>query len=402
MAQPGASYTADASLPTSRPLAGFEKKSILEAYILAVSPLGLLGAHHFYLGRYYWGIVYFFTLGLMGCGYLIDWFRVPFLVRDYNSRERTANGCVEKKTVSDAYTMWFPFGLIGFHQYYLGNYAWGAVYTCTLGLFGIGWLIDLFRIPSLVKTSNERMQSNVYYDQEKNLCLAYVLALTTGYLGGHHYYLNRPIWGVLYTFTLGLMGMGWVYDWIRMPWLVQRANHEVKGQRSTKTKTVDDAYILWLPWGFLGFHHFYLDRPLWGFLYFFTLGLLGIGWLVDLFRIPSLVKSVNKKNEERERIFIETLSRQPQVPPCQQIAYVNQGYQTYGMANPSAYTPTCQPGPYPQQVIAYPNNVGSGAPYYPQAGYPSYPDAMQPPPYSPREAGTDGQEAGILPPKTNV
>lgn len=44
---------------------------------------------------------------------------------------------------------------------------------------------------------------------------------------------------------------------------------------------------------FTGFHHFYLNRPGFGVLYFFTFGLFGIGWLVDLFRIPSLVKEAN-------------------------------------------------------------------------------------------------------------
>ena len=47
---------------------------------------------------------------------------------------------------------------------------------------------------------------------------------------------------------------------------------------------------------FSGFHHFYLGNMFMGILYFFTFGLLGIGWLVDLFRIPSLVKEANLKD----------------------------------------------------------------------------------------------------------
>ena len=50
-----------------------------------------------------------------------------------------------------------------------------------------------------------------------------------------------------------------------------------------------------MPLGFLGLHHFYLDRPLWGVLYFFTIGMFGIGWLVDLVRLPWLVKEHNMK-----------------------------------------------------------------------------------------------------------
>src|SRR5210317_858929 len=47
------------------------------------------------------------------------------------------------------------------------------------------------------------------------------------------------------------------------------------------------GYILWI-FGFTGSHRFYYGTPLIGTIYFFTLGLLGIGWLIDFFLIPSL------------------------------------------------------------------------------------------------------------------
>lgn len=47
------------------------------------------------------------------------------------------------------------------------------------------------------------------------------------------------------------------------------------------------GYILWL-FGFTDSHRFYFGKPISGTLYFFTLGLLVIGWLIDLFLIPSL------------------------------------------------------------------------------------------------------------------
>ena len=53
----------------------------------------------------------------------------------------------------------------------------------------------------------------------------------------------------------------------------------------THLKTV--GYILWI-FGFTGSHRFYYGKPVSGTLYFFTLGLLGIGWLIDLFLIPSM------------------------------------------------------------------------------------------------------------------
>jgi TM2 domain-containing membrane protein YozV len=47
------------------------------------------------------------------------------------------------------------------------------------------------------------------------------------------------------------------------------------------------GYILWI-FGFTGAHRFYYGKPVTGTIYFFTLGLLFIGWFIDLFLIPSM------------------------------------------------------------------------------------------------------------------
>ena len=53
----------------------------------------------------------------------------------------------------------------------------------------------------------------------------------------------------------------------------------------THSKTI--GYLLWI-FGFTGSHRFYYGKPVSGTLWFFTLGLLGVGWFVDLFLIPSM------------------------------------------------------------------------------------------------------------------
>jgi TM2 domain-containing membrane protein YozV len=57
------------------------------------------------------------------------------------------------------------------------------------------------------------------------------------------------------------------------------------------------AYLLWLGcfFGFCGLHRFYLGKPLTGLLWLFTLGLLGIGQLIDLILIPGLVDQANRR-----------------------------------------------------------------------------------------------------------
>ena len=59
------------------------------------------------------------------------------------------------------------------------------------------------------------------------------------------------------------------------------------------------AYVLWL-FGFMGAHRFYYGKPLSGTLYFFTLGLLFIGWLVDLFLIPGMDRAAERRYVDGE------------------------------------------------------------------------------------------------------
>ena len=62
------------------------------------------------------------------------------------------------KSVGNAYVLWFPFGLLGFHHFYLKNFNLGIGYLTTFGLFGFGWLVDFWRIPMLVKDANVKVR----------------------------------------------------------------------------------------------------------------------------------------------------------------------------------------------------------------------------------------------------
>ena len=51
--------------------------------------------------------------------------------------------------------------------------------------------------------------------------------------------------------------------------------------------------LLTLMLGFTGIHHFILKRHYCGTYFLLTFGGLGIGWLVDIFRIKYLTESFN-------------------------------------------------------------------------------------------------------------
>lgn len=52
------------------------------------------------------------------------------------------------------------------------------------------------------------------------------------------------------------------------------------------------GYLLWI-FGFMGAHRFYYGKPISGTIYFCTLGLLLVGWVIDLFLIPGMDRTAD-------------------------------------------------------------------------------------------------------------
>jgi TM2 domain-containing membrane protein YozV len=55
------------------------------------------------------------------------------------------------------------------------------------------------------------------------------------------------------------------------------------------THLISVGYILWI-FGFTGSHRFYFGKQITGTIWFFTGGLLLIGWLIDLILIPGMAR----------------------------------------------------------------------------------------------------------------
>jgi TM2 domain-containing membrane protein YozV len=58
-----------------------------------------------------------------------------------------------------AFILWAAcfMGVCGLQRLYLGKIGTGLLYLFTLGLFGIGQLVDLFRLPGMVTDTNNRL-----------------------------------------------------------------------------------------------------------------------------------------------------------------------------------------------------------------------------------------------------
>ena len=125
--------------------------SVLMGYILWI--FGFTGSHRFYFGKPISGTVYFFTLGLLGIGWLLDLFFIPSMSR--NADHRFTEGRVDYNI---AWILLTFLGLLGIHRFYLGKWLTGLIYLCTGGLLGIGYIYDYWTLNDQITDVN-RSQS---------------------------------------------------------------------------------------------------------------------------------------------------------------------------------------------------------------------------------------------------
>ena len=104
------------------------------------------------------------------------------------------------------YVVWI-FGFLGAHRFYYGRQISGTIYLFTFGLFFIGWFIDLFLIPGMNRDADIR-----YNEGEIDFNLCWLLLTFLGAFGVHRMYMGKWISGLIYLCTLGLFGLGYIYD----------------------------------------------------------------------------------------------------------------------------------------------------------------------------------------------
>lgn len=104
------------------------------------------------------------------------------------------------------YLLWI-FGFLGAHRFYFGRPVTGTIWFFTFGLFLIGWIVDLFLIPGMDKEADLRFRAGPI-----NYSVAWILMTFLGLFGIHRMYMGKWFTGILYLFTLGLFGLGLLYD----------------------------------------------------------------------------------------------------------------------------------------------------------------------------------------------
>jgi TM2 domain-containing membrane protein YozV len=123
--------------------------SKLIGYVLWV--FGFTGSHRFYYGKPVTGTIYFFTLGLLLIGWIVDFFLIPSMARQADLRFRTGT-----YDYNVAWVLLTFLGLFGIHRFYMGKWFTGILYLLTGGLFLIGYIYDLWTLNDQVNILNSQ------------------------------------------------------------------------------------------------------------------------------------------------------------------------------------------------------------------------------------------------------
>ncbi len=104
------------------------------------------------------------------------------------------------------YVLWI-FGFMGSHRFYYGKPVTGTIWFCTLGLLGVGWIVDLFLIPGMERAADRRFKAGKI---DYNLC--WILLTFLGLFGIHRFYMGKWVSGIIWFLTGGLLTLGYLYD----------------------------------------------------------------------------------------------------------------------------------------------------------------------------------------------
>ena len=128
------------------------------------------------------------------------------------------------------YLVWV-FGFIGAPRFYYGKPISGTLYFFTLGICFIGWIVDLFLIPSMEREADLRYNAGPF-----DYNLAWLLLVFLGVFGIHRLYMGKIGSAILYMLTFGLFGLGYLYDMWTLNQQVSLLN--AQAQRSSLTPWV--------------------------------------------------------------------------------------------------------------------------------------------------------------------
>lgn len=110
-----------------------------------------------------------------------------------------------------------------------------------------------------------------------------------GFFGAHRFYYGKPVSGTVYFLTFGLFFIGWIVDLFLIPAMEREADiRYLSGPIDYNL-----AWLLLVFLGFFGVHRLYMGKIWSGILYLLTFGLLGLGYVYDMWTLNDQVTLIN-------------------------------------------------------------------------------------------------------------
>ena len=125
-----------------------ETHSVLIGYLLWI--FGFMGAHRFNYGKQISGVIWFFTLGLLFIGWIIDLVLIPAMAREADSRFEAGEVDYDLAWILLTFLGW-----LGIHRFYMGKVFTGILYLFTGGLFLLGVLYDFLTLNEQISELND-------------------------------------------------------------------------------------------------------------------------------------------------------------------------------------------------------------------------------------------------------
>lgn len=121
-----------------------------------------------------------------------------------------------------------------------------------------------------------------------SLVIGYI-AWLFGFIGAHRFYYGKPMSGTIYFFTLGLLFIGWFVDLFLIP----KMDREADIRFIPGPIDYNAAWLLLIFLGMFGIHRFYMGKIGTGIVYLLTFGLLGLGYIYDMWTLNDQVTLIN-------------------------------------------------------------------------------------------------------------